>query len=541
MMNKRNIILLLLVLAIGYAVGFSFDIFLFLPIAILTLYFLIFFVLLLTAINIVLMLFPRGIREHYKNNSKKFKAIILFCSVFLFFMLWAINHFCFPHKLHPISLIGDAGILLFTIFLGWCFAGIRKRKIAIIIGITIFALFIFFTSHSGTKTYQHSPPSSLEALKSLPYLSWVPTEDKDEDKKGVTIQNQDLFYEGINLYADVDDTKAYLMDMSGEILHTWSSGLNKWHYVEMYDNGDLLGMIEDQKIIKLDWGSNIIWERNRRFHHDVAITESQNIYTFTRRDRILLHKGLPLPVLDDYIVLISDDGRVKKSISVYELFKEKIECSTVAKIYKWFLKPHMLVELLITKKSKNFAFEGWFRCAADIFHSNSLEIINKDIKGVCKKGDLLICVRNFDLIAILDVDKEKLVWEWGPGQVRMPHHPTMLENGNILIFDNGWEREYTRIVELDPRTKRIVWEYKADPPEEFFSLKRGANQRLPNGNTLITESDKGRVFEVTKDGKIVWEFYIPEIDEETKTRRAIYRMLRITEPEKYPYLNKVDY
>ena len=101
----------------------------------------------------------------------------------------------------------------------------------------------------------------------------------------------------------------------------------------------------------------------------------------------------------------------------------------------------------------------------------------------------------------------------------------MLDNGNILIYDNGFNREYTRIIELDPVKKEIVWEYKADSPELFFSQSQGHAQRLPNGNTLITDSESGRAFEITKNGKIVWEWFNPEINEEGK-RGIIYRMVR---------------
>ena len=75
----------------------------------------------------------------------------------------------------------------------------------------------------------------------------------------------------------------------------------------------------------------------------------------------------------------------------------------------------------------------------------------------------------------------------------------------------------------------------ASEADSFFSLLRGGNQRLPNGNTIITESDQGRVFEVTKDGKIVWEFYNPLRFKNGK-RVTIYRSMRILDPEKHIYL-----
>lgn len=169
----------------------------------------------------------------------------------------------------------------------------------------------------------------------------------------------------------------------------------------------------------------------------------------------------------------------------------------------------------------------------DIMHTNSFEILDKEIEGFCNKGDWLISLRELDLVAVIDPSKEQLVWSWGPGQLEMQHHPSLLENGNILIYDNGTNRGFSRIVELNPLTGRIEWEYRSEPAQEFYSAFRGSSQRLPNGNTLITESDKGRVFEVTREGEIVWEFYNPNTRKGAKERGAIYRMTRITNPEKY--------
>ena len=93
----------------------------------------------------------------------------------------------------------------------------------------------------------------------------------------------------------------------------------------------------------------------------------------------------------------------------------------------------------------------------------------------------------------------------------------------------------SRVIELNPVTERIEWEYKADPPTSFYSVDRGSAQRLPNGNTLISQSNKGRVFEVTRDGQVVWEYFGP-LNKEKNLRACIYRMTRITDLYKYPRL-----
>ena len=101
----------------------------------------------------------------------------------------------------------------------------------------------------------------------------------------------------------------------------------------------------------------------------------------------------------------------------------------------------------------------------------------------------------------------------------------MLENGHILLFDNGMARGWSRVIELDPLTKKIVWEYRAPNRTDFYTRARGACQRLPNGNTLVTDSDSGQGFEITADGEIVWEFLNPNITPEQK-RITIFRMKR---------------
>src|SRR5262245_35868658 len=64
-------------------------------------------------------------------------------------------------------------------------------------------------------------------------------------------------------------------------------------------------------------------------------------------------------------------------------------------------------------------------------------------------------------------------------------------------------------MEVNPATNEIVWKYQDQPAWNFFSPRMGYAQRLPNGNTLITESSFGRFFEVTKEGEIVWEYVNP--------------------------------
>jgi arylsulfotransferase ASST len=101
-----------------------------------------------------------------------------------------------------------------------------------------------------------------------------------------------------------------------------------------------------------------------------------------------------------------------------------------------------------------------------------------------------------------------------PDMVSHQHAPVALPNGNILTFDNGNFRAgkhvaFSRVAEIDPATKTVVWSYADQQANAFFSAYMGSAQRLANGNTHITDSASGRLFEVTSAGEVVWEYIIP--------------------------------
>jgi len=300
-----------------------------------------------------------------------------------------------------------------------------------------------------------------------------------------------------------------------------------------------LVLVEDTWLLKLNLDSSVKWGKKKRVHHDIDVAKNGDIYVLARKDELLFKFGLPVPVINDYLVVLSSDGRIKKEVSFFKILKREIRFGEILNIYRWLLGYKNFRSVIEYKRDCGLVFPSMANIVPDIFHVNTVELINEDIDDVFKKGRIIFCSRKLDLIGVIDIKEERLIWAWGKGRLENPHHPTLLENRNILLFDNGSRRGYSRVIELDPLTGKVVWEYKASPPELFFSLLRGSSQRLPNGNTLIAESDSGRAFEVTGDGQIVWEFYNP-IKYEDGKRTTIYRMMRITNPEDYPFLKGLN-
>jgi hypothetical protein len=135
-------------------------------------------------------------------------------------------------------------------------------------------------------------------------------------------------------------------------------------------------------------------------------------------------------------------------------------------------------------------------------------------------------MKHLNAVAIVNGETLEIEWLWGPGNLTLQHYSTLLKNGNILLFDNG--PKISRVLEVEPRTMKVAWSYEGG--EEFFSGFGGANQRLDNGNTLITETEKGRVIEVTSDGEIVWEFLNPEVGPEGR-RTNVWCLKRFDDAE----------
>ncbi|MBN3064326.1 aryl-sulfate sulfotransferase [Pectobacterium aquaticum] len=175
--------------------------------------------------------------------------------------------------------------------------------------------------------------------------------------------------------------------------------------------------------------------------------------------------------------------------------------------------------------------------------------------------------RESNIIAIIDKQSGNIVWQLGPnyntpelkhiGWIIGQHHAHMIPAGlpgagNILVFDNGgWAgygapnpasadgvknawRDYSRVLEINPVTLDIVWRYspyEAGIPHptdafRFYSPYISNIQRLPNGNTLINEGANGRLFEVTVDHEIVWEFISPYWGKTVNTN-MLYRAYRV--------------
>jgi hypothetical protein len=382
----------------------------------------------------------------------------------------------------------------------------------------------------------------LEQLKSVPYTS-VGREDVSGAPSGVVVYDRARAEDGYNLYVSRVSPEAFLMDMEGKIVHRWTYPEQRarqfvWSHAVMLANGDLLVLNQFKDLKRLDWESNLIWKREMAADHDVIELPDHTIYVIELEMR--QHRGLQLrcPV----IVHLTGDGEELDRWSAYEhlddlkraldrrSFLDTILDSLAARGEDPRPTEAVPGRMEIEKVKGEIVY--------DYFHLNTVSVLpdtqlgRRDARFAA--GNLLVCFRNVNQIAVLDAATKAVTWAWGEGTLEWPHHPTMLENGDILLFDNGSRRGFSRLLEVNPESGRVAWEYTANPPQAFYTYEKGSAQRLANGNTLVCQGDEGRAFEITRDGEIVWDWYNPQV--KRGRRVQIYRVIRMPAPMVKPLL-----
>jgi hypothetical protein len=274
-----------------------------------------------------------------------------------------------------------------------------------------------------------------------------------------------------------------------------------WHRAHLFPNGDILGVHNDVGIVKLDRDSKVLWERPGRAHHDLHVMKDGRIYVLMRSNpRLLPRFSSRFPMIEDQIVLLDENGNTLKQISIIESLERGNQAEVLAEIREHFTRTRQ--EL---KRDANLK-------KGDVLHTNSIQVLDgrhADRIPAFKEGNLLISSLALSKVLVIDFEREETVWTLD-GAFKLQHHPTLLDNGNILLFDNqGGPGGKSAIREIEPLSGQEVWVYEHSEEHPFYSEIVGTCYRLPNGNTLVIESTAGRAFELAPDESIVWEFYNP--------------------------------
>lgn len=390
-------------------------------------------------------------------------------------------------------------------------------------------VFLSFLAGSGTSYFDTFPSTlfrpAFQAAEALlvqtrnfqtPYDSnlWQPVA---HPQSGVVRSQPAALAPGFTLYTAGNRQGALLIDQHGTIVHEWSADFYAvfpdaahldvrpdpefiaWRKALLWPNGDIVAVFIAEGVtpwglgvVKLDKDSNVIWRYTGKAHHDIARGDDGTLYLLTHDIRSTPLAGLPRvkpPYLDDRIVALNPAGEPVLDIGILDAFRDS---------------PYEAFLTTLPRSS-----------IGDYLHANAIDVVTAELAAAhpyAAAGDILVSLRNPEVLALVSPATGKVKWATrGPwiGQ----HDPDMLANGNLLLFDNRGRMAAgggSRVIEFAPLSGEIVWEYHGSATEPFYSAIRSAQQRLANGNTLITESDRARLLEVSPAGEIVWEYVNPD-------------------------------
>ena len=322
-------------------------------------------------------------------------------------------------------------------------------------------------------------------------------------------------FAGFTLFAPhfVESRTVYLIDLQGEVVHTWNMPYPPGLSGYLTERGTLFfnGRTSEQSflsrfpfkggvVLEADWNGKVLWEVRHPDHHHHGI--------LLRNGNVLLHCMGEVP---EEIARRVKGGMAEGNMQSGQYASRPV--SEADKMYSDYLAEVTPAGPTVWEWRTWEYLDPVADGIAEVQAPRTLWAQGNSVEEL-PEGDILASYRPTSTVIRISRKTGKIVWKLGPPTVAGQHAPTLLENGNVLIFDNGPHRlddsvPYSRAIEVDPATNAIVWKYQDKPAWNFFSPRMGCAQRLPNGNTLITESSFGRFFEVTKEGEIVWEYVNP--------------------------------
>jgi outer membrane protein assembly factor BamB len=323
--------------------------------------------------------------------------------------------------------------------------------------------------------------------------------------KGLTFYNRAKVYTGVILLVPVDGHGVWLIDMMGSIIHYWETSY-KPIYAELLPNGNLLYMGQDNNspladfegfggsMQEIDWDGNVIWQyQDPYLHHAPHRTKEGNT---------LALKWVKVPEEIAAKVQGGYAGTEREGVMWGDAIQEITPKGEIA--WEWIGHEHL--DPLVDISCPICPRSEWT-------HANAVIEL--------PDGNVLASFMETNTIATIDKKTGDIIWRWGgpEGELAHQHSPKVLDNGNILVFDNGLHprgmaRGSSRIIEIKPSSDKMVWSFGGWLESYFYSSTMGSCQKLPNGNIFICESNRGRLFELSPDGVLVWEFvnYLPSYE-----------------------------
>ncbi|WP_160130933.1 aryl-sulfate sulfotransferase [Kordia antarctica] len=387
---------------------------------------------------------------------------------------------------------------------------------------------------------------------------------KDDDATTPTpiVLNENLVvYDGYTLFSPLGSNNTFLINNEGFVVNKWESETPAL-ISYLTDEGNLIRAIRQEgsnftgggatgaiEILSFEGDELWFWEYNTSnyvLHHDIALLPNGNILATVwelKSGNEAITKGR------NPSLLFANEVWPCKVIEIKPLANNQAEI-----VWEWSVWDHLIQDHDATKENFgivsehpeliNINFSGG---DANFNHLNSIDYIEE-------LDQIVVSSRVFNEFWIIDHSTTTaeaashvggnstkggdLLYRWGNPQAYNSgtsenqrlfgqHDVTWIGNtinngGNFMVFNNNKFSDKSSIdeilipqlangtYELMPNTINLpetsVWSYDN---ELIFSSRLSGAQRLPNGNTLITEGGAGTLFEINQSGTIIWQYQNP--------------------------------
>ncbi len=359
-------------------------------------------------------------------------------------------------------------------------------------------------------------------------------------------------FQGYTLFSKNNSRQTYLLDMNNNVVHSWSHSRTGGYSCYLLPDGSLLRSAMSNSsalngggaagiVQRVAWDGTLLWEYTYststvRSHHDLEPMPNGNVLMIAWEVKNstqtaaagLNHNATLWP---DHIIEVQPVGSTGGNI-----------------VWEWHVWDHLIQDYNASKS--NYGVVGDHPELIDInigstfgdwTHVNSVSFNPA-------RNHIAFTSHNLDEIYVIDHSTTTsqaaghtggnagkggdILYRWGkPSNYRaagtqvfnVVHCAYWIPEGcpgagNLMAYNNREGQGTSLIMELVPPVSgsgyahtantaygpaSATWSYTATG---FYSNHLGGNQRLPNGNTLIAESTSGRLFEVSPNGTVVWNY-----------------------------------
>jgi len=392
---------------------------------------------------------------------------------------------------------------------------------------------------------------------------------KSQNTVGVILNTSDA-ESGYTLFTS--HTKTFLINNCGEVIKQWNSAYTYGNSVYLLENGNLLragntgttdiffggqgGVVEI-----FNWEGDLIWQYfydtpQYRQHHDIYPMPNGNVLVLAVK---VMSNAEAIQAGRNPAMLLQD---TLYSEQVFEI--QPIGSNGGNVVWEWDIKNHLVQDFDATKS--NFGVVSDSPNKLDINFTNGMPgnsnwLHVNSVQYNPALDQIVLSSRNLSEFWIIDhstttaeaatgsggiYDKGgDILYRWGNPQAYKrgteadrklfgQHYVDwinegLMDEGKIILFNNGNGREpqFSEVYILNPpmstpgvyslepgstfgpTSPDYIYADTSTSPSNFNSNILSGAQRLPNGNILICEGIKGRLFEIDSEENIAWEYICP--------------------------------